>query len=447
MKIISLIIFSSCSLLAQALLLEENFEYELGDLTGSVNWTASPTTGTSEIQVVDGNLSYSAYSSSDVGRMIFLDAPGGSTNRRGAKRSFTLTSSGTIYISFLIFATSTAEMNTNDTDGDYFFNTSNSTGGSLKNIINVKQGSSGDKYNIGYRKTTSQTPTWYGTELSVSTTYLIVVSYTFQTGSDDIKLWINPSLDGSEPAADIEISDGVDYSDINYVQFRQNAKSGDFYIDGIRVSDSWSQAPLPVELIDFNAAVIDNSIRLSWATATETNNYGFEVERTADRLNEGLHKWINIGFIPGHGTSYSPKFYEFFDYNPPIGNLKYRLKQIDLDGSYKYYNTFAEVTFGITDIKEEQFPGGFTLYQNYPNPFNPKTTIKFSIKRQLKEWNNTSLKIYNALGQEISSLLNKQLQAGEYEIEFDANELPSGMYYYTLKSGEYTHTRKLLLIK
>jgi hypothetical protein len=98
---------------------------------------------------------------------------------------------------------------------------------------------------------------------------------------------------------------------------------------------------------------------------------------------------------------------------------------------------------GINEGTHNITPNSFSLEQNYPNPFNPVTKIKFSIPSE----GYTNLKVYDALGREVETLINRNLQPGEYEMNFDASALPNGIYYYTLSSGSYTETRKMTLIK
>jgi hypothetical protein len=88
-------------------------------------------------------------------------------------------------------------------------------------------------------------------------------------------------------------------------------------------------------------------------------------------------------------------------------------------------------------------PKAFTLYQNYPNPFNPTTVIKF----QVPSSRFVKLTLFDILGREIAALVNEQLQPGAYEVKWDASNYPSGVYYYKLTSGDYTETKKLILIK
>jgi hypothetical protein len=85
----------------------------------------------------------------------------------------------------------------------------------------------------------------------------------------------------------------------------------------------------------------------------------------------------------------------------------------------------------------------FSLSQNYPNPFNPTTSLQYTIgSRQF-----VTLKVYDLLGREIATLVNEEKPAGEYEVEFDGSALTSGIYFYQLKAGEFTETRKMILLK
>ncbi len=206
---------------------------------------------------------------------------------------------------------------------------------------------------------------------------------------------------------------------------------------------SLNDAALPVELATFNV-VINNklkNIELNWQTATEVNNYGFEVERLTQNENEDIqnNKWEKIAFINGHGNSNSPKFYNYFDNTVSSGKFQYRLKQIDFDGKYSYSNV-VEVDLGL--------PTEFSLKQNYPNPFNPSTVIEYTIPSTgMEQSNQVILKVYDILGKEAATLVNKKQPAGNYKIKFNANNLSNGVYFYKLTTGNYTATKKLILMK
>ena len=191
--------------------------------------------------------------------------------------------------------------------------------------------------------------------------------------------------------------------------------------------------PLPVELSSFKASIDQNVVNLKWQTKTEMNNYGFEIER-ASSMTSPIQGWEKIGFIEGSGNSISPKDYSFVDFNPSGGTkIIYRLKQIDLNGSFEYSN----------EVEVELTPSEFALYQNYPNPFNPITNIKFDIPKTAK----INLIVYNLLGEKIATLLDEDKEAGFYDVKFDASSFSSGIYIYKLTAGDFIQTKKMTFIK
>lgn len=195
---------------------------------------------------------------------------------------------------------------------------------------------------------------------------------------------------------------------------------------------------IPVELTNFTASVQKNSVFLKWNTATELNNKVFEIERaTISNSKSEIRnlKWIDVGFVPGRGTTTEISSYSFVDENLIPGRYKYRLKQIDFDGKYKYYELDKAV--------EISSPIGFELAQNYPNPFNPSTTINFSIPHK----GNVTLKVFDILGNEVATLINEEKPAGEYEVEFDGSILTSGIYFYQMKAGNFIQTKKMIYLK
>lgn len=202
---------------------------------------------------------------------------------------------------------------------------------------------------------------------------------------------------------------------------------------------------VPVELTSFTSFVNEKDVTLNWLTSTETNNSGFEIERSKDSKIEGLKNWESIGFVKGNGTTTEPHSYSYSDKNLDAGKYQYRLKQLDYDGKFNY-----------SDIVEAEIlsPDKFELKQNYPNPFNPSTKIKFTIQsvEMLRDASLlTTLKVYDVLGNEIATLVNEEKAAGNYEVEFDAtingHQLPSGVYFYNLKCGTYSETRKMIFLR
>ncbi len=204
--------------------------------------------------------------------------------------------------------------------------------------------------------------------------------------------------------------------------------------DGHTVDYKPAASLLPVELVAFNAIVVDNNVELTWQTAAEKNNYGFEILRKDQASTLNNENWKTIGFIEGHGTINATNNYQFVDRNPPSGTLLYRLKQIDTDGSFEYSETF-KIDIGISTT--------FELSQNYPNPFNPSTTISYSIPKPC----DVKLTVYNSLGKEVAILVNSYKQAGKYVVNLEAFELSGGIYFYHLATNNFSKTKKMLMMK
>ncbi|MBE0538426.1 MAG: carboxypeptidase regulatory-like domain-containing protein [Ignavibacterium sp.] len=201
---------------------------------------------------------------------------------------------------------------------------------------------------------------------------------------------------------------------------------------------------IPVELLSFTSAVSENNVSLNWITATETNNMGFNLERRQTHSAQSSlsnEEWNTISFVSGSGTSTEPHTYTFTDENLSPGLYQYRLKQIDFDGLYKYSNA---IEVGVVT------PDKFVLTQNFPNPFNPSTTIKYTIPNVTLSGvrgSRVQLKIYDALGKEIATLVDEEKPAGNYEITFNALNLSSGIYFYKLQAGAFIQTKKMLLLQ
>ena len=205
--------------------------------------------------------------------------------------------------------------------------------------------------------------------------------------------------------------------------------------------DAWNNAPnftvnvsntTPVELTSFTANLLGTSVQLKWTTATETNNFGYNV----DRMDTKTSVWENIAFIKGNGNSTIGHSYTYTDKDLNKGKYSYRLVQTDINGSTTIYKMAGEVDIAA--------PAAFGLSQNYPNPFNPSTLIRY----QVPENSNVSLKVYNSIGKEVAQLVNGEITAGVHEVSFDATHLSSGIYYYAIKAGNnFVQTRKMILLK
>ncbi len=195
----------------------------------------------------------------------------------------------------------------------------------------------------------------------------------------------------------------------------------------------------PVELTSFTAATNNGTVNLTWETATESNNKGFDVEKANG------NSWVKIGFVSGKGTSSELNNYSYTDKVVANGKLVYRLSQIDYDGKISYSKQVS--------VNVNSGPTSYTLFQNYPNPFNPSTVIKFALPFD----SNVKLTIYNITGQVVKILVNGSQAAGTHEVTFNFNEtganVSSGIYFYTLEASStnsnatYRETKKMVLMK
>jgi hypothetical protein len=221
---------------------------------------------------------------------------------------------------------------------------------------------------------------------------------------------------------------------LDVTAYQNNGTLKNFTLTG--TSSNWvaGNLALPVELTSFTAEIAEKSIELKWRTATETNNYGFEIQRSAVSPQQSDNMWSKIGFVEGNGTTNAPKSYFFTD-KSASGKTSYRLKQIDRDGKFEYSQT--------VEIIAASSPKEFALEQNYPNPFNPTTAIGY----QLSANSFTTLKIYDAIGREVATLVNEVKEAGTYSAQFDGAKLSSGIYFARLSSDGKIQIRKLMLMK
>ncbi len=193
------------------------------------------------------------------------------------------------------------------------------------------------------------------------------------------------------------------------------------------------QSTVPVELVSFTGSVIGKNVDLVWRTATETNNRGFDIEKKSNG------NWLKIGFVPGFGTSTETHSYRFTDTESKNDKNIYRLRQVDFDGSFVYSDEI-EIEVNI--------PAQYFIEQNFPNPFNPATTINFSLPVDAK----VTIRIFNALGEEINRLIDNNLTAGFHSVNFNAETLASGLYIYSIDAKGVDHTsyrslKKMILLK
>ncbi len=225
------------------------------------------------------------------------------------------------------------------------------------------------------------------------------------------------------------------------VSFNSVTNNLGYFVGGLGLILKYTDTTyVPVELKIFTAKVDSNNIILNWSTSSELNNRGFEVLRSPFNLyGKDTSVWWNIGFVEGKGTTTEQQFYTLVDKDLTVGKYQYRLKQIDFDGSFRYSDVV-----GV----EIRTPSDFYLSQNYPNPFNPNTKISYNLTEDSK----VTLKVFDVLGREIETLINKEMSSGYHFIDFNASRLASGIYFYQLRvegrDGKiYNSIKKMVLIR
>ncbi len=254
--------------------------------------------------------------------------------------------------------------------------------------------------------------------------------YILASGHDQVRVY--ESFDGGQSwqvsAPGLQNPDFPSYTNNFFV-----SNSGDIWTVGYLGFILARHEIVPVELVSFKANIIDNKVYLNWETSTETNNKGFEVQR-----GSGNNQFEKIGFVQGNGTTTEAQQYSFVD-QISSGTYYYRLKQVDFNGVFEYSN-IVEVESGL--------PSEYALNQNYPNPFNPSTRISFTLPTDSK----VLIKVYNMLGEEVTTLLNKDLSAGNHQIDFNAVKLSGGVYIYTINAAgvygsNFIDSKKMMLLK
>ncbi|HEY3296450.1 MAG TPA: T9SS type A sorting domain-containing protein [bacterium] len=186
---------------------------------------------------------------------------------------------------------------------------------------------------------------------------------------------------------------------------------------------------LPVSFGTFSALSLDNAVKLNWTTRSENGVAGFDV------LRDGAP--IHVETATNTATEHS---YSFTDNSALNGTTyTYSLVSVGLDGSRT-----VEATQAVTPDQNHALVTEYDLRQNFPNPFNPTTTISFD----LPEAGHVSLRVYDVAGREVASLVNGPMAAGRQQVSFEGRNLPSGLYFYCLKTGSgFSATKKMLLVK
>src|ERR1035437_6579194 len=351
------------------LLLTDNFDYPNGAALTDWGWTIKSGGTLNPILVGTNNgLTYTHYANSGIGNAAIMQDTG-----QDVYRDFTpqITDGNTnvvnLYVSFLV------NMTTPRT-GDFFLALQNNAAGNLLFYLRTYAKAATGGWNIGLSKS-YETPV-YGTHtLALNTTYLVVLRYTINPNSttdDEVAAYVltDPVLPATESLAagnaeqigpfTINIAQTDAFINLSRILLRQGStgSSPDLVIDGIRVGNTWNDAPLPVELSSFTSNTNGRNIQLNWETKTEKNSDKFVIEKMNSSIGSS---WVNVGSVKAAVLSNSPKNYSYSDTKLQSGKYQYRLKMVDNDGSFSYSSIEAA---------EVAVPKDFAVSQNYPNPFN-----------------------------------------------------------------------------
>ncbi len=243
------------------------------------------------------------------------------------------------------------------------------------------------------------------------------------------------SFDGNTFYGPAGLFDWTSIEQLDLIAEDQSLAGETVFIDNIKITKN---ATVPVELVEFKSSLLGGKISLNWKTKTETDNYGFEIEKCFDsaqhdghpELVEGFHK---IGFVAGKGTTTTPQTYSFTDSEVKSAVTYYRLKQLDNNGNFSY--SAVE--------KVETSPNSFLVSNAYPNPFNPTTQVKVSLPEKSK----IRYQIYDAIGKLVIDGKETEHESGVFAMKIDLSKQSSGLYLLNVSVNNKKFNQKLVLTK
>lgn len=418
---------------AQGFIEEFNYGATGGNLSTLSNssWVSHSGAGTNPIQYTSTGRNVTGYTGlTGAGGAITLAHASGT--REDLNRAISPTvNSGAVYVSFILNVS-----NSGGTTGDYFMNlcdlAGSSIGGNFRARAMVKDGATTGTFKLGISKgSAGANTTFTSTDYNTNQDYLVVIKYSFSTAIDTCYAYIfTGSIPSAEPVASVASINATDLAltdltAVGSVCIRQGSVgTGALTLDGIRVSTSWTNAQLPVQFKSFTATKGDKAINLKWATASESNNKGFEVQRSVNGA-----KYQTVGFVKGNGNSSVVKTYSFVDVTSTTGNLCYRLKQIDFDGASEYSKV------ACVNVEVEKTTGVITT----PNPFNGSLHIKYN---SLTE-GTANVQIIDMLGKTHQNI-NMDVNKGETTLTIDTEALPVGIYFIRMTNGTEVTTQRIV---
>jgi len=280
-------------------------------------------------------------------------------------------------------------------------------------FVSAELGSATDGFSLDVNADLPYAPTGQGTDENVLTQVFGDLSHTF-TGQSKQVVHLKFTVTGNPGQySPLIFDEGMVRTYLTTVTFQ------DIYGSAISFVNGSLNFVVPVELSLFNAIMKQGQVLLEWRTETETNNFGFEIQRS-----ETGSEFTKIGFIPGRQTTSQPQRYVYSDCDISSGDFFYRLKQIDTDGSFHFSETRTVTIAAPKDVR---------MSGCYPNPFNPATTIPYEIGDAGIGLQRVQLIIFNSLGEKVRVLVNDEMRAGFYSVKWDGkndhgDRVASGTY-------------------
>ncbi len=430
--------------------------------SSSLTFLPSPPSGTSRVRVGSGGGIISVQKSPeifDVTSYLRMAAPTGGSVNKFAVYNYTPGKIFTLKFSLRLGASDGSILNTANGnwylfagDGNTYLNDAAFSGGECFLGIQFIFGNSGaittnirvnaswvqlGSLSSPFQQGTNYIVEIYGNNSSQSQNYLYNGPQSVAANKWDI--YVNGVLAGDE-LGKAALPGNTNIDSWMFYGESSSGNAANIFIDNIDFTNTISENPLPVDLSSFVVTAMGRNVMLNWSTSAEVNNSGFEIERCS-QSGGPENFWESIGFVKGSGTVNTSKEYTFEDRGLKAGTYRYRLKQIDFNGNFEYFepqNTDEAVIFK---------PLEFTLLQNYPNPSNPTSNIDFDMPFD----GIVSLRVYDVSGKEVAVLANGFHTANFYTILFDGSNLPSGVYFYRLtaegKTERFTKTLKMILVK
>lgn len=420
---------------ANAQLAVENFSYGIvadtltNPVIGGSVWKRYSGTGTPLVYNTT-SLSYTGYTSSGIGGSVsFTTGTGSREDANMPTPSFT---SGSVYASFLLSVSVSG-----GTTGDYvahFIDSNGLTPGTtFRTRCFIKDGSVANTFKLGLSKGSNAASAVFTTaDYPLNTPVLVVLKYSFNASVSDTNyaFIFTSGVPAVEPApdltttvtADIAVSDFTKIAGFAIRQGSTGTPSGT--IDGIRISNSWNNAPLPVSYKSFTASQTVSGNLLKWATASESNNSGFEVQRSINGS-----KFATIGFVKGAGNSASVKSYSFVDGEKVSGTSCYRLKQIDFNGK-------SELSKEVCVAAEK---ASNTEMSATPNPFNGNLTVNYGSASE----GTATVEIIDVIGK-VHYNGTESLVKGNNTFNVNTEALPHGVYFVRISQGTHVKTQRII---